>query len=138
MPQKAMGTRISCLYQEASQVIGRLRSISEIKADSDAVDVTTLDATGGFKTYVQGMKDMGEVTLQGFHEADQAGQTLMRTLYQSGAIVPFTVTFPDNTAVTFSAFVKSHALGAASVDGAVGFTAVTSFVLLRQPSYRRL
>ena len=124
MPQKAMGTRISCLYQEVSQVIGRLRSISEIKADSDAVDVTTLDATGGFKTYVQGMKDMGEVTLEGFFEPGNAGQTALRALYASGASTPFTVTFPDETAVSFSAFVKSYALGAAQVDGAVGFTAV--------------
>ena len=124
MPQKAMGTRISCLYQEASQVIGRLRSISEIKADSDAVDVTTLDAAGGFKVCVQGLKDLGEVTLEGFFESGNAGQTALRTLYQSGAAAPFTVTFPDETAVSFSAFVKSHALGAASVDGAVGFTAV--------------
>jgi len=32
--------------------------------------------------------------------------------------------FPDESAVQFSAFVKSHAMGAAQVDGAVGFSAV--------------
>lgn len=124
MAQKAMGTKISCTYQDQSILIGRIRSISEIKAESEAIDVTTLDSPNGYKTYTQGLKDMGEVTLEGFHENSENGQALLRTLFESGETVPFTVTFPDQTALTFSAFVKSHALGAASVDGAVGFTAV--------------
>ena len=124
MPQKAMGTTISFQQNNQTVLIGALRSISEIKADSEAIDVTTLDAAGGFKVYAQGMKDLGEVTLEGFFESGNAGQTALRTLYQAGSSVPFTVTFPDQSAVSFSAFVKSYALGAAQVDGAVGFTAV--------------
>ena len=124
MPQKAMGTTISCTQNSNAVLIGSLRSISEIKADSEAVDVTCLDSANGYKSYAQGMKDLGEVTLEGFFDAGNAGQTALRTLYQSGAATPFTVTFPDQTAVSFSAFVKSYSLGAAQVDGAVGFTAV--------------
>ncbi len=124
MPQKAMGTTISCTQNNAAVLIGALRSISEIKADSEAIDVTTLDSLNGYKSYAQGMKDLGEVTLEGFFESGNAGQTALRALYQSGAATAFTVTFPDSTAVSFSAFVKSYALGAAQVDGAVGFTAV--------------
>lgn len=123
MAQKAMGTKISCTYQNQTTLIGRIRSISEIKAESEAIDVTTLDSPGGYKAYAQGQRDMGEITLEGFHESGQEGQALLRTLFEAGEIVPFTVTFPDQTALTFSAFVKAHALGAASVDGAVGFTA---------------
>ena len=84
MPQKAMGTTLSCAQNNQTVQIGRLRSISEIKADSEAVVVTTLDAAGGFRTYTQGLKDMGEVTLTGFHEKDEAGQQKLRTLYESG------------------------------------------------------
>ena len=124
MPQKAIGTTISCTVSNTVTRIGRLRSISEIRADSEAIDVTTLDAANGCRQYVQGLKDMGEVTLEGFYESGEAGQAALRSLYASGDVVPFTVTFPDQSTVTFSAFVKSHALGAASVDGAVGFTAV--------------
>lgn len=124
MPQKAMGTSISCRYNDTDTVIGRLKAISEIKADSEAVDVTCLDAENGYRQYIQGLKDMGEVTLEGFHEADEAGQRMLRTLYEAGAAVPFTVTFSDESQVQFTAFVKSHALGSAQVDGAVGFTAV--------------
>lgn len=119
-----MGTTLSCTVNEQSTVIGCLRSISEIKADSDAIDVTTLDAANGYKTYIQGYKDAGEVTIEGFHDAGSEGQACLRGLYMSGAAVPFTVTFPDQSSAQFTAFVKSHALGAAQVDGAVGFTAV--------------
>lgn len=124
MPSKAMGTRISCRYENADVVIGRLRAIGEIRADSEAVDVTCLDAENGYRTYVQGMKDMGEVTLEGFHDKDQEGQALLRILYENGEILPFTVAFPDGSRAVFSAFVKALALGAAQVDGAVGFSAV--------------
>lgn len=124
MPQKSMGTKISCTQNETVTLIGSLRSISEIRADSEAVDVTTLDAEGGYRVYAQGLKDMGEVTLEGYYESGNAGQNAIRSLYSSGAAVPFTVTFPDQSSVTFSAFVKSHGMGAASVDGAVGFSAV--------------
>lgn len=124
MPQKAMGTTLSCTVSGQTVTIGCLRSISEIKADSDAVDVTTLDARDGCKTYIQGYKDAGEVTVEGFHDAGNEGQACLRSLYLSGAVCPFTVTFPDQSAAQFSAFVKSHALGAAQVDGAVGFSAV--------------
>ena len=124
MPQRASGTTISCQYNNTQVTIGCLRSISEIKADSESLDVTTLDSTGGYRVYAQGLKDMGEITLEGFFDSDQTGQSTLRTLYASGAVVPFTVTFPDESTVTFSAFVKSHSLGAAEVDQVVGFTAV--------------
>lgn len=124
MPQKSMGTTLSCTHQETTTVIGLLRSIGEIKMDSDAVDVTTLDAADGCKSFIQGYKNPGEVTVEGFFDAANAGQQKLRALYASGAVVPFTVTFPDASAATFQAFVKSHSIGAASVDGAVGFSAV--------------
>ena len=124
MPQKAMGTTLSCTVDQTPVSIGRLRSISEIKADSQAIDVTCLDAADGYKTYTQGYKDLGEVTLEGFFDSENQGQNTLRALYATGSTVPFTVTFPDSSTVSFSAFVKSHAVGAAEVDGAVGFTAV--------------
>ncbi len=124
MPQKSMGTALSCTHQNASTAIGLLRSIGEIKMDSEAVDVTTLDAANGCKSFIQGYKDPGEVTVEGFYEKTNAGQSKLRALYGSGEAVPFTVTFPDASSVTFTAFVKSIAMGAASVDGAIGFSAV--------------
>lgn len=124
MLNKALGTRISCQIDQEEIVIGRLRAISEIKAECEMVDVTCLDATGGWRQYMPGLKDMGEVTLEGFYENEQAGQAALRALYRSSSPAVFTVTFPDSCGVRFCAYVKSYAIGAAQVEGALGFTAV--------------
>lgn len=124
MVQKAMGTTLSCLHNNEQTLIGALRSVSEIRAESEKVDVTALDAPGGFRTYAQGLKSMGEVTLEGFHDNAQPGQQKLRTLFDSGEQALFTITFPDGLQVAFSAFVKSYGFSNVDVEGVVHFTAV--------------
>ena len=122
---RALGTSLSYLptYDSASAVtvVGSLTSIGEISPDSEELDATTLDSPGGYREFLQGFKDSGELPLGGFHNADSSGQTTMRTLYGSGALGYFWVTFPDQTVVAFKAYVKSHTVGAADVDGIVGY-----------------
>ena len=119
MPQKSMGTTLSCTHQNTSTAIGLLRSIGEIKMDSEAVDVTTLDAENGCKSFIQGYKDPGEVTVEGFYEKTNAGQSKLRALYGSGEAVPFTVTFPDASSVTFTAPMAMDFTKAVKVTGGV-------------------
>lgn len=101
--------------------IGRLTAISELVCDAQLLDVTTLDAPDGCRTFIQGARDAGEVRLTGFHEKTDSGQRVLRTAYQSGTGGTAAITFPDGMRVRFPALVKSHTLGAAQVDGAVGF-----------------
>lgn len=124
MVQKAMGTTLSCLHNEETVLIGALRSISEIRAESEMVDVTALDAPGGYRTYAPGLKSLGEVTLDGFHQQNQAGQQKLRTLFDSGEAAAFTVTFPDGLELGFQAYVKSYGFSNVDVEGVVHFTAV--------------
>ena len=105
-------------------IVGKLSSISEISCDSSMIDVTTLDHTDGYRHYIQGAKDAGEVRLTGFHEKNQAGQSQLRALYESGEAASAVISFPDGMSASFPALVKSHALGAAQVDGAIGFVCV--------------
>lgn len=126
MPKvKALGTSLSYLptYNSGSAVtlIGSVKSVGEITSDSDELDVTTLDSPGGFREFLQGMKDSGELPLIGYHDRAAVGQTTMRTLYSTGATGYFWVTFPDGTVVAFTAYVKSHTTGAADTEGVVGF-----------------
>lgn len=122
---RALGTSLSYLptHDSANAVtaVGSLTSIGEIAPDSEELDATTLDSPGGYREFLQGFKDSGELPLSGFHNADSAGQATMRTLYASGALGYFWVTFPDQTVVAFKAYVKSHTVGAADVDGIVGY-----------------
>ena len=97
MAIRAQGTTLKFTPKGKTQVtVGMLRSVGEIAPDSEEIDVTTLDSTGGYREYVQGLRDAGAVE----------------------------VGFPDGSKATFNAFVKGYTLGAAEVDGAVGFGAV--------------
>lgn len=128
MPKlRALGTSISYVptynSAEAPVVVGSLTSIGEISPDSEELDATTLDSPGGYREFVQGFKDSGELSLSGYLNKDAPGQAKMRELYSTGALGYFFVAFPDGTTVAFNAYVKSHTTGAADVDGLVGFGA---------------
>ncbi len=123
MIQKSLGTALSCTTGGKTVTIGRVKSISELKMDSEMIDTTTLDAAGGFRTYCQGARDAGEMTVEGYLDADEAGQSTLRQLYSGGEAAPFTLSFPDGQTASFTALVKTVWLGAAQVDGVVGFGA---------------
>lgn len=118
MATKSLGT----VFFLNDAVVGKLSSISEITCDSEMIDVTTL--SDDCRRYMQGAKDAGEIRLTGFHEKNDAGQHALRALYESGEEAQACITFPDGMTASFPALVKSHALGAAQVDGAIGFVCV--------------
>lgn len=122
---RAQGTTLKFTPANGTQVtVGKLTSVGEIAPEAEEVDITTLESSGGYREYMQGFRDSGELEITGFHDADDVGQTALRTAFASGASGSFEVKFPDDTAVTFSGFIKSHTIGSAEVDGAIGFGAV--------------
>lgn len=104
-------------------LVGRLTSIGEITAEASEIDVTTLDSPEGYREIMPGWKDAGLLELSGFHDKDDAGQNALRAAFESGEAGDFLIAFSDGCAVGFRAFVKSHSMGAAAVDGAIGFGA---------------
>ena len=117
---RALGTTIS--FNAAT--IGALTSIGEISPDSEELDATTLDSTDGYREFLQGFKDSGEVTLSGYYKKTDPGQQELITGYGTGYVEDVAIAFPDPAGgATFKAYVKSFTLGAADVDGIVGFGA---------------
>lgn len=104
--------------------VGRLTSIGEIAPDSEEIDVTTLDSEDGYRETMQGFKDAGELELTGYHSKDDDGQAALRAAYETGKAGNVVIAFSDGCTVSFKAYVKSHSIGSAEVDGAVGFGAV--------------
>lgn len=119
---KVAATGSSIVYN--SLTIGALKSIGEVSPTGSEIDMTTLDSSGGYKEFAQGFKDGGEVTLTGIHSTSDTGQAGVRTNFGTGDVDACVITFPDSTTVSFNAWVKSYSIGAAEVDGAVGFKAV--------------
>ena len=116
MPKiRALGTTIAF----GATTIGKLKSIGEISLEADELDVTTLDSPNGYKEYMQGFKDSGEIPLDGYFVKDDPGQLALRTGFGTGTIAQVVVTLPDSTTVTFNAWVKSYKVGPAEVDGVV-------------------
>ena len=107
----------------AAVSIGQLTTVGEIAPEAEEVDVTTLDSTGGYREYMQGWRDAGTIAVNGFFDSGNAGQTALRTAFDNGKAGAFAVSFADGSKAAFSAFVKQYAIGAAEVDGAVGFSA---------------
>ena len=121
---RAQGTTLKFTPADGEQLtVGKLTSVGEISPEAEEVDVTTLDSAGGYREYIQGFRDSGEVEISGYHDGGDAGQKAMRTAFDSGKTGAFEVDFPDGSKVTFSGFVKSHSIGSAEVDGAIGFGA---------------
>ena len=125
MATSAQGTIFKFTPSGGEQAtVVRLTSVGEIAPEAEAVDVTTLDSAGGYREYIQGFRDSGELELTGFHDKSDAGQEALRSAFASGAAGAAEISFADGTKVSFSAIVKRHTIGAAEVDGAVGFGAV--------------
>lgn len=116
---RALGTSITF----NSALVGGLTSVGEVTPDSEELDATTLDSSGGYREYLQGFKDSGECSLTGYLIKADPGQAALRTGYGTGDIDAVLITYPDGTTVGFNAYVKSYTMGAADVDGIVGFAA---------------
>lgn len=121
---KAQGTTLKFTPPKGQIcTVGKLTSVGEIQTDSEELDVTTLDAQSGYREYIQGFRDAGEVEISGYHDKGDAGQKALRQAYEDGESCSFEVNFPDGAKVSFSAFVKGYSVGSAEVDGAIGFGA---------------
>ena len=116
---RALGTTFSF----DSVVIPNLTSIGEVSPSVDELDATTLDSASGYREFLAGFKDGGEVTVTGFHDGS-AAQAGIRTLF-GGAAKTTVITFPTTpaTTATFQSWVKGYTMGSADVDGVVGFSA---------------
>lgn len=124
MATNAMGTVFSFTPSGGTKTkVGLLSSVGEIAPTSEEIEITTLDSEGGFREYMQGLRSAGEVSLEGFFDMNDLGQAALRSAYLSGETGEIEVAFVDGTAATFFAFVKGYKIGAAEVDGAVGFSA---------------
>lgn len=108
--------------EAADIVIGSLTSIGEVGADADELEVTTLSTTGGYRKYIPGFKDAGEVALSGYLEANE-NQDEIITFFDSGKSLNAKIAFPSGANITFPCFVKSYKVGPAEIDSPVGFSA---------------
>ena len=120
-PMHAQGTKLSYTIGETKHTIANISSIGEIAQTSEEVDVTTLDSEGGYREYIAGFKDAGQVQLGGYLTPGDESQDKLNDLYKAGTVVSWEMEFTDKSKVTFDAFVMGIAIGPVEVNGSPRF-----------------
>lgn len=111
MPIVSQGTVI----KKGTVAIAELTSIDGLSLSSDTIESTALDTTGGYRTFVNGLKDGGECSISGHF--NYTSHNPMLADFESGATASYTIEFPDKGATgkgttwTFSGVVTSYATG---------------------------
>lgn len=79
--------------------VAGLSSIQGLELSADTIDVTTLDSEGGYREFIAGFKDAGEVTVEGYLiPATGKGQKELYDLFESGETEDFAIEFPQSIA----------------------------------------
>lgn len=114
MAYRALGTTLS----KGGTLIAGLTEIGGVDMSADTIDATTLDSSGGYREYIAGFKDAGEVSLTGFFVPGDAGQVSLNTAFNSGESDVYIITFPSQMGATwtFTGVVTKFTTGATVED----------------------
>lgn len=95
MAVRALGTEFK-IGVEPGVKVGSLTEVGGMELSAETIDVTTLDSDSGYKEFIAGFKDAGEVSVSGFLDISGAsnGQKKMYDAFESGEVEDFIIEFP--------------------------------------------
>lgn len=93
---------VGTTFKAGTTTVGGLTSINGIEITAETIDVTALDNTSGYREKLPGFKEVGDVTVSGFLDGADAGQTQMYALLNSQAQTNFEIEFPAAIGKTWS------------------------------------
>jgi predicted secreted protein len=104
--------------------ISDLSSISSPSMTTEEIDVTTLDSQGGFREFIAGFSDPGEVSISGFFVPGNPGQAALMTAFMNKTIEEFEILYPPELGVSwaFDAYVSAFQV-TSETESAIGFEA---------------
>lgn len=120
--------------ESADLLIGNLTSIGEIGIESEEINTTDLDSPNGYKEFIAGSKDAGEVSIAG-NIKNETNVEKMLALAEAQTVEEWTVTYPSGAKWVFNGFLKSFKDGEKSVDGLATFTG--SIRISGKPTYTK-
>ena len=118
---RSVGTKFTI----GGKVVGSLTSIGGIELSSETTDVTALDNQDGYKEFLGGFKDGGEVPVEGYLDGDNEGQNAAYEAFESQEAVECAIVFPPaiGKTWTFNAVVTKFKAGDAATNDALKFAA---------------
>lgn len=120
-PKAGMGT----ILKVGANSITKLNSIGGIEISRDTIEVTTFDS-GGYREFIPGLKDAGEVPITGyFNPSDTNGQIALYQALDSDDLMDFQVIFPSVMGVdwSFKGLVTSFKVGDIEMEEGIPFEA---------------
>lgn len=98
MAFRGLGTTLKIGAEASAKAVAELTEIGGLELSADSIDVTSLDSAGGYREFIAGFKDAGEVSVSGFFNPTTGkGQKEMYDLFESGATSQFSIEFPQET-----------------------------------------
>lgn len=74
------------------------------EVETEYVEVTDLDSPGGFREYIEGLKDLGETQMvQNYTDV-----AMVQAVGDNGLIFDWRVTLPNNATLEFAAYRRSN------------------------------
>lgn len=119
---RSVGTTFKMGTSTATTAIGGLTSIGGVEVSADTVDVTALDSEGGYREFLMGFKDAGDVSLEGFLDDTDTGQAAAYAALESGDVQKCEIAFPNGSKWAFNGIVTGFSTSA-SLEDAVTFSA---------------
>jgi len=96
------------ILERTGNTIAEITSITGPELSLNAVDVTHLTSPNTFKEFIGGMRDGGEVAIEGnFYSGDTNGQIGLYDDLVAAIVQDFVITFPNGTTWTFKALVTA-------------------------------
>lgn len=103
MATRGLGTVLKIGKDAAAKAVAGLTEIGGLELSADTIDVTTLDSSGGYREFIGGFKDAGEVGLTGFFDATTGkGQKELYDLFESGTVSDFEIEFPSSMGASWT------------------------------------
>lgn len=90
MAQRSVGTKLMF----GANAVAELSSIGGLELSAETIDTTSLDSDGGYRTFIGGFKDGGEVSISGFFAPEDPGQAAVYAAFNSGATTACKIVFP--------------------------------------------
>lgn len=119
MAKRTLGTTLT----KGGVTIGSLTKIAPPEKSADSIEVTTLDVVDGYKKFMPGLKDGGEVSVSGFFDSADAGQLSLDTAFEAGTEDTYIITFPATIGATFTfaAIVTKYTPGEVNTEDPLSF-----------------
>ena len=111
MSDAMIGMGIAYAIKQASpsnvyDSVGEVYDVVPPNQQTDEVEATHYGSTGGYREFIPGLKDGGEVTFSINWIPGEDTDVLLRTLHGNGQTRTHRITFPNTAKIEFSGWVK--------------------------------